>query len=91
MAKKKKTRQQKEISDLRRQAQSLMPKQPRKTKPKETTIVKPTQSISSEKIYPNLASDIKKTSILTAAIVTAQLVLYFLLTNNILNIPRLNY
>lgn len=94
MAKKKKTRQQKIIADLRRKIEPETPEISKETIKKQHSIPQ-TGGSSGAKIntslYPYLAADLKRTGILTSAVVLAQIILYFLLTNNILNIPRLSY
>ena len=107
MAKKKKTRQQKIIADLRRQLYTSQTKYA----PLEIKTEKNTQSVSITlpkqpslnttipkipapaftNTYPYLAKDLKKTAILTTAIFAAQLILFFTLVNHIIVIPGLTY
>ena len=111
MAKKRKTRQQKILADLRHNFNHAIVNQkmpsvniPAKREsykqkfPSEqvqkTALIKTAQkfqSPSSANAYPYLIKDLSKTGILTVAILTFQITLFFLLKNHILIIPGLNY
>lgn len=105
MAKRKKTRQQKIIADLRRQINASQTK----SVPLEEKIEKREQSLSlslnlpklnlSEKKQPvstftdtsYLIKDLRKTAVLTTSIIAVQLILLFILKNNILTLNGLIY
>ncbi len=107
MAKKKKTRQQKIIADLRRQlytsqakdvpleiktennTQSLSITLPKM--PKINTTANRETSPAFTNTYPYLAKDLRKTAIVTTAILAAQLLLFFTLVNHIIVFPGLTY
>ena len=102
MAKKKKTRQQKIIADLRRQvnaSQSHVEETQKREEKREnpvtislsnaaTTIRKPQIFTNT---YPYLVNDLRKTAILSLAIVFAQLIFLFVLRNHIVTIDGLIY
>ena len=101
MAKKKKTKQQKVVADLRRQLlkrnlsnQSEPPvvktveiKKPLEKEPQ----IKVTEKKEEDLNYNYLAHDLKKTAILTSSVIALQIILYFALTNKILILPGLSY
>lgn len=94
MAKKKKTRQQKIIADLRRQVTLSKPQESKpETKPKNFS--NPALITYAPKIravtYPYLKKDLQKTAILTSSVIALQMILYFLLKSHILVLPRLGY
>jgi hypothetical protein len=88
MAKKRKTRAQKKLSDLRHNFSHSL---------SQTTGFQFNRDIKTTAIktyansYPYLVKDLSKTGILTISILIAQLILYFLLTNHLFKIPGLNY
>jgi hypothetical protein len=96
MSKAKKTRQQKIISDLRKQLQ---------TQPTSTTSHKPHQysysaSTSSHRLETtklsevtsaHVAKDLSRTLLLTAALLFAELILFLLVRNHIVSIPMVKY
>lgn len=97
MAKKRKTREQKKLADLRHNfthalVKNTISEAKIRTLPKE-------KSQASEKLttittlneYPYLMKDLSKTAMLTAAMLSLQFLLFFLLKNNIINIPGLIY
>ncbi len=101
MAKKKKTKQQKIVADLRRQ---LLKKN--LSNKNETPVVKSVRDDKKPLIeepqikvvkketnfnYSYLTHDLKKTAVLTSSIVALQIILYFALTNKILILPGLSY
>jgi hypothetical protein len=97
MAKKRKTREQKKLADLRHNFTHTLVKNtiseanvklPNKTdKPSETKIILKTASNE----YPYLMKDLSKTAMLTAAMLTLQFLLFFLIKNHVVNIPGLIY
>ncbi|HYM64884.1 MAG TPA: hypothetical protein VES68_00140 [Candidatus Sulfotelmatobacter sp.] len=98
MAKKRKTKEQKKLADLRHSfSHTTIANQPVFTVKTDTIKkeIKPSpakiQSSSSKETYPFLIKDISKTGILTAAILGFQVILYFLLTKHSLKIPGLIY
>ena len=104
MAKKKKTRQQKIIADLRRQIYASKtdnaPFEEKTEKPKQPSLsfklpaintVEKKQSFAAITNTSYLAKDLQKTAILTASIITAQLILLFVLKNHILVLNGLIY
>lgn len=97
MAKKKKTRQQKIIADLRRQINASQTKSaPLVPLPISLDLpkIKPPEKQSSAGTFINksyLVKDLQKTAILTASIVAVQLVLLLILKNHILVLNGLIY
>ena len=105
MAKKKKTKQQKIIADVRRQ---LFKKNlsNHKIEEKNPTVEKITPQINTQKKdlttapsqekndinnYAYLMHDLRKTATLTGSIITLQILLYLSLTHKILVLPGLSY
>lgn len=97
MAKKRKTREQKKLADLRHSfIHDLVSKEISETKitlPTKDLIspLEKTKIPSQTNLYPHLIKDLSKTGLLTTAILTIQIVLFFLLKNHTLAIPGLNY
>ena len=105
MAKKKKTRQQKIIADLRRQllkknlssqkSQIAKFDRPQVDTPQEILTKKEPatepKSKDSAMNYNYLIHDLKKTALLTTSIVALQIILFLVLTNKILILPGLSY
>ena len=101
MAKKKKTRQQKIIADLRRQVYASQdhPVSPvikeEKTENHIPVILKSNIPVKKAEIftntYPYLVKDLRKTAILSTAIVLGQFLLLFILKNHIFTINGLIY
>lgn len=99
MAKHKKTREQKKIADLRRQIYAANPPIATLELKTERTEEKPAFSIPTAKSssYSTLVNtsylikDLRKTAILTAAIVAVQFILLFLLKNHIFTVGGLTY
>lgn len=99
MSKKRKTRQQKMIADLRRKVSS--PSSPKNETPSslpaqslqsyEYVIQKPQQAIATTSTYSFEIKDIYRTSILVAFLIGAELVLFFLLKGKVITIPMLIY
>jgi hypothetical protein len=106
MAKKKKTRQQKIIADLRRQLlkEDLSSQKSQKVK-FNTPQVNIPQEIPQKKEFPietavkkengasynYLIHDLRKTAMLTASVIALQIILFLVLTNKILVLPGLSY
>ncbi len=100
MAKKKKTRQQKIIADLRRQLNastnhvtfSVSNEEKKETPVIQTTFKAP---IKRQEIftntYPYLVKDLRKTAILSAVIIVLQFLLLFILKAHIFSIDGLIY
>jgi|GEM_PF-2380313 len=103
MSKRKKTRQQKIISDLRRktQPQSSHPEKPEQSKPTlpsysfQVSSMNSSESVSKNDItatsYPFLIHDLKRTGILTFIFIAAELLLFFLLKQHIVKLPMISY
>lgn len=96
MAKRKKTRQQKIIADLRRKLQmekrSVSSEMILDVKHGKDIPVKTSQDVKPAlSKYPYLMHDLYKTGILTGGIIIAQLVLLFLLKNYIVVLPMVRY
>ncbi|MCL6096426.1 MAG: hypothetical protein M1444_01955 [Patescibacteria group bacterium] len=105
MAKKKKTRQQKIIADLRRQINASQKKSApveKKIENRQQTIIPslnlPQINLSETKqtagAFANmsyLVKDLQKTTILTASIISFQLILLFILKNHIITLNGLIY
>lgn len=90
MAKKRKTREQKQISDSRHNFEHKLILNSFQAKPssnKNTTTV----VVKSENLYPFLAKDLTKTFALSATIIAAQIVLFFILKSHLIKIPGLTY
>jgi len=102
MAKKKKTKQQKIVADLRRQllkknlsTQVETPVVKTVVSEKKPLIKEPQIKAADKKEsdfnYSYLTHDLKKTAILTSSVIALQIILYFALTNKILILPGLSY
>ena len=97
MAKKRKTRQQKIIADLRHNFNHPLVNQSSseaKIKLQTATIsqsVQKAQKTTTANEYPFLVKDLTKTGVLTVSILAFQVALFFLLKNHTLIIPGLNY
>lgn len=98
MAKKRKTREQKKLADLRHSFTHSLVEKPAtfeakiQLQPKD--IVSSVQKSQPTKIvnaYPYLMKDLSKTATLTLSIIAVQIILFFLLTHHILKIPGLSY
>jgi hypothetical protein len=97
MAKKRKTREQKKLADLRHNfthslenSTTFEAKYRLQPKTSVAPLVK-TKTPTSQSLYPYLAKDLTKTGLLTAGIVFFQITLFILLKNHILTIPGLSY
>lgn len=90
MNKHRKTLKEKKLADLRRKFYNGAPLS--KIEPVQTSVsIKSTPAASSINKYPYLIKDTLKTSILTCAIVAAQVILFFLLKKQILVLPMAKY
>lgn len=90
MAKKKKTREQKRLADLRHNFQHQIVNHTFEVKfPASKIDSKISPAISAP--YPYLAKDLSKTFTLTALIVAAQIILFFILKNHLIMILGLAY
>lgn len=103
MAKKKKTRQQKIIADLRKQllkddlssqkiqTQNLDDSFEKKLVNNDTITLNPTKQNNQTINFSYLIHDLKKTAMLTLSVIILQIALYILLTNRLLILPGLTY
>ena len=96
MAKRRKTRAQKKLSDFRHNfshtISSTINQSISMPALKFQKEIKINSSISDSKnSHPYLIKDLSKTGILTLSILAAQIILYLLLTNHLFKIPGLNY
>lgn len=101
MSRRKKTREQKKIADLRKKLQeqtspsvmqtkaSGLPSQPMVRYNIPLAIKK--DSLYSPSSYVTIVHDVRKTFLLTTSIITVELILFFLLTHHIVTIPMLRY
>jgi hypothetical protein len=106
MGKKRKTYKEKLISDLRRKQYKtegiITPSLPVSTAG-ETLLQYSNQDVNQNQVkekpaanlilsrYPYLLKDVSKTGILTAVAIAIQILLFFILKNNILTIPGVSY
>lgn len=101
MAKKKKTRQQKIVADLKRELvkktlssqndQVVKLDTPKEILPKKEFLAKPVEKKDNATNYNYLIRDLRKTALLTTSIIALQIILFFILTNKILVLPGLSY
>lgn len=96
MAKRRKTREQKKLADLRHNfthsfVQNGHYEANIKLETKENANISQAQPTTSLNEYPYLVKDLSKTGVLTALILGFQIILFFLLKNHILKIPGLIY
>lgn len=97
MAKRRKTREQKKLADLRHNfthsfVQNVHSEAKIKLETKEDPIIsEKIQTVSSLNEYPFLIKDLSKTGVLTTLILGFQIILFFLLKNHTLKIPGLIY
>ncbi len=87
MGKHRKTRKQKIIADYRHNIYSL---ENQDIPPVKPTVVTTTINVASNP-YPHVISDISKTAILTIFIIIGELILFFLLKNPIIILPKISY
>ena len=89
MAKRKKTRQQKMIADIRHQVYSLEGSS--SISVEKTPPIPSIPQIVQATSYNYLKHDLIKTAFLTGIILAVQSILFFLLKNHILTIPKVSY
>lgn len=96
MSRHKKTRQQKVIADLRRKLTTIDTpssetlKQKLSVKPAFSYTTPPSSALSSSSL-PYLKQEIRTILILTALLIITEIILYILLTKQILTIPMVSY
>ena len=83
----KKTRKEKIIADYRHNIYSL---ENQNISPVKPIVVTATTNAASNP-YPHVISDISKTAILTIFIIIGELILFFLLKNHIIILPKISY
>ena len=98
MAKKRKTREQKKLADLRHSfrhvfVSQLPPAAKIQLQQKETISLpnKPKPQLPTNTAYPYLAKDLSKTGVLTLGILAFQIILFTLLKNHVLMIPGISF
>ena len=101
MAKKRKTREQKRLADLRHAFTHPLVNQPTpfeakiqlqpKAKIQSIQTIQNPPAIISLTSYPFLVKDLSRTAMLTLTILALQIILFFLLTHHIFTIPNLSY
>ena len=96
MAKKRKTREQKILADLRHNfshtfTSEIAPSVKIQPQITSTILKTTTQKTVAVNAYPYLIKDLSKTAILTFAIFIAQIILFTLLRNHVLFIPGISY
>ncbi|MEX2007655.1 MAG: hypothetical protein WD992_02690 [Candidatus Levyibacteriota bacterium] len=88
MTKRKKTQEQKKLADMRHQVYSLNNYPPISS---ANTEVPGTENSTSLTTVSYLKRDILKTSVLTAAILFSQIILFILLKNKVIAVPFVSY
>lgn len=88
MAKNRKTREQKKLADSRHISYHKTSSPTYQISPQSKLPQAPTQPTNS---YPYLVKDLSKTAIMTFSIVAVQIILFYMLTNRLINIPGLSY
>ena len=88
MAKKRKTRAQKKLSDFRHNFTHSINQASTSF---QINLEKKAPAMESLSSYPYLIKDLTKTTFLTLSIMGAQLILYFALTHHLFKIPGFNY
>ena len=93
MGKHRKTLKQKKLADLRRKYNAFQAKESYflKTKTPITPIAPPAQTVSMANKYLYLIQDVLKTSVITAIIITIQVILFLLLKKQMLVLPMIKY
>jgi ABC-type Fe3+-citrate transport system substrate-binding protein len=86
MSKHKKTRKEKIIADYRHQVYILKNNIPLGNSTATTIAINESSDFTA-----NILKDVLKTTILTCAIVVAQIILFFLLRRHIINLPIVKY
>lgn len=87
MAKKRKTKEEKKLADTRHTFHHQASQLVYEIKP---SIVK-NQVSQSTIAYPYLINDLRRTALLSSAIIALQVVLFFILKNHLINIPGISY
>ena len=90
MAKNRKTREQKKLSDLRHNFKHQIVNNTFDVKPSSIKI-EANKLLTTYTTYPYLIKDLTKTLTLTAAIIAVQVVLFTILKNHLITIPNLTY
>ena len=93
MAKRRKTREQKKVADFRHNVHHSPVSYTfeKNTKTPKIEPSRPTQTPTTLSAYPFLVKDLTKTFILTTIIMSAQVVIFFMLKNHTIVIPGLTY
>ena len=90
MAKNRKTREQKKLSDLRHNFKHQIVNNTFEVKTSSIKIETKTPS-AIHTLYPYLIKDLTKTLTLTTAIIAVQIILFAILKNHLITIPNLIY
>ncbi len=91
MAKKRKTREQKKLADLRHTFTHQAILNTFETKPVFPKISEKKPVIATYSVYPYLVKDLTKTFVLTASIIGVQILLFISLKTHLLKIPGISY
>lgn len=91
MAKKRKTREEKKLADLRHTFTHQNTLNTLETKPLFTKIETKKPTVATYSNYPYLAKDLTKTFILSASIIGAQILLFISLKTHLIKIPGISY
>ncbi len=91
MAKKRKTREDKKLADLRHTFTHQNILNTLETKSSFTKISAKKPTITTYSSYPYLAKDLTKTFILTASIIGVQILLFISLKTHLIKIPGISY
>lgn len=91
MAKKRKTREEKKLADLRHTFTHQTTLNTLETKPLLTKIAIKKPAVTTYSSYPYLAKDLTKTFVLTASIVGIQILLFISLKTHLIKIPGISY
>ncbi|MBI3984791.1 MAG: hypothetical protein HY344_02500 [Candidatus Levybacteria bacterium] len=90
MAKRRKTREQKKLSDLRHTFTHQIVTNTFETRPSSTQISPKVIAVATSN-YPYLVKDLSKTFILTASIIGLQILLFISLKTHLIKIPGISY
>jgi len=91
MAKKRKTREQKQIADLRHNFTHQIVTNTFEARPVFSKISEKKPVTVTYSAYPYLAKDLTKTFLLTASIIGVQILLFISLKTHLLKIPGISY
>ncbi len=91
MAKKRKTREQKKLADLRHNFTHQEILNTLETKPAFTKIETKKPVVTTYSSYPYLAKDLTKTFVLSASIIAIQILLFISLKIHLIKIPGISY